>query len=143
MSGILTSPDFPNNYGFEHECSWIVSVPRGYHILLSFNMADFNIHPCNNSCACDFLEVRTGTTSKGKFIGKFCGTIPPSPIYISGRDIWLHFVTNKLSNNKGFRATYKAIRSLAGKFTHILSHTFSIIYLWALSKKVYGKSENC
>lgn len=118
MSGTLTSPDFPNNYGFDRNCSWIISVPTGYHILLSFDMDDFNIHPCNKSCACDFLEVRAGTTFKGKFMGKFCGDIPPSPIYVRGRESLLRFVTNKLTSNKGFRATYKAIRSLAGKCTY-------------------------
>lgn len=118
MSGTLTSPDFPHNYGFEHNCSWIISVPIGYHILLSFDTGNFNIHPCNKSCDCDFLEVRAGTTSKGKLVGKFCGAIPPSPIYVSGRESYLHFVTNKLTNNRGFRTTYKAIRSLAGKCIH-------------------------
>ncbi|KAL9973899.1 hypothetical protein ACROYT_G020406 [Oculina patagonica] len=113
MSGSLMSPNFPNNYEFEHECSWVISVPRGYHVLLSFNTADFHIHACNTSCACDFLEVRAGTTSEGKLIGKFCGSIPPSPIYVSGSDIWIRFVTNKLLNNKGFRASYKAINDLA------------------------------
>ena len=130
MSGILTSPDFPHNYGFEHDCTWIISVPIGHHILLSFDMGDFNIHPCNKSCACDFLEVRAGTTSKGKFIGKFCGATPPSPIYVSGRETWLRFVTNKLTNNKGFRTTYKAIRSLAGKCTYqYFESQSSLIYI--------------
>lgn len=124
MSGTLTSPDFPHNYGFEHDCSWIISVPVGYHILLSFDTGDFNIHPCNKSCACDFLEVRAGATSKGKFMGKFCGGIPPSPVYVSGRESLLRFVTNKRTNNKGFRATYKAIRSLAGKCTYYYFESF-------------------
>ena len=139
MSGVLTSPDFPFNYGFEHECSWILSVPIGYHILLSFDIDDFNIHPCHNqSCSCDFLEVRAGTTSKGKFIGNFCGATPPSPIYVSGRESWLRFVTNKdTTNNKGFRVTYKAIRSLAGKCTDILSRNFSLVYLCPLSLSLY------
>ena len=114
MSGTVQSQNFPNNYEFEHDCSWIISVPRGYHVILSFNLTDFHIHSCKRTCACDFLEVRAGTTSKGKLLGKFCGSIPPSPIYISGRDMWLRFVTNQLSNNKGFRATFKAVRRLQG-----------------------------
>ena len=144
-SGTLTSPDFPHNYGFEHDCSWIISVPAGYHILLSFNMDDFNIHPCNKSCACDFLEVRAGTNSKGKFMGKFCGIIPPSPIYVSGRESLLRFVTNNLTNNKGFRTTYKAIRSLAGKCTYkyfecqFFSHIFvhQVIFVITLLFIIY------
>ena len=126
MSGTLTSPDFPLNYGFEHNCSWIISVPTGYHILISFDMGDFNIHSCNQSCACDYIEVRAGTTVKGKSIGNFCGGTPPSPIYVRGQESWLRFVTNKdKTNNKGFRATYKAIRSLAGKWVAtFLSHLY-------------------
>jgi len=116
MSGTLTSPDFPLNYGFELDCSWIITVPTGYHILISFDMGDFNIHSYNQSCAWDYLEVRAGTTVKGKSIGNFCGATPPSPVYVRGRESWLRFVANKDNmNNKGFRAMYKAIRSLAGK----------------------------
>lgn len=114
MSGSLVSPNFPNNYEFENECSWIISVPRGYHVLLSFNYTDFDIHSCNEACNCDFLEVREGTTSKGKLLGKFCGSMVPSPIYVSGRHLWLRFVSDKVSNNKGFRATYEAIEDLSG-----------------------------
>ena len=136
MSGILTSPDFPHNYGLEHDCSWIISAPIGYHILLSFDVGDFNIHQCNKSCDCDFLEVRAGTTSKGKFLGKFCGSTPPSPIYVRGRESRLRFVSNKLKNNKGFRTTYKAIRSLAGKSTYSLGRSFSLIYLRRTPRKV-------
>lgn len=114
MSGSLMSPNFPNNYEFEHACSWIVSVPQGNHVLITFNTADFHIDACNEGCACDFLEVRAGTTSKGKFIGRFCGSFAPSPIYVRRSDVWLRFVTNKLLNNKGFNATYKAVDDLAG-----------------------------
>jgi len=113
ISGSLTSPNFPNNYEFEHKCSWIISVPRGYHVLLSFNRKKFQIHSCNDTCDCDFLEVREGTSSKGKLLGKYCGSIEPSPIYASGRHIWLRFVSDNVLNNKGFRATYEAIEDLA------------------------------
>ena len=114
MSGSLKSPNFPNNYEFEHECSWIISVPQGYHVLLSFNRKDFHIHSCNETCDCDFLEVREGLTSKGKLLGEYCGNTAPSSIYANGRHLWLRFVSDKISNNKGFRATYEAIKDLAG-----------------------------
>ena len=113
-SGTIQSPNFPNNYEAEHDCSWIISVPRGNHVLLSFNRTDFHIHSCNKICDCDFLEVRAGTTAGGMLLGKFCGSDPPSPIYVNGSDMWLRFVSNKLSNNKGFRAKFEAIRPLKG-----------------------------
>lgn len=114
-SGTIQSPNFPNNYEAEHDCSWIISVPRGNHVLLSFNRTDFHIHSCNKICDCDFLEVRAGTTAGGMLLGKFCGSDPPSPIYVNGSDMWLRFVSNKLSNNKGFRAKFEAIRPLKDK----------------------------
>lgn len=114
MPGTIQSPNFPYNYEVEHDCSWIISAPRGNHVLLSFNKTEFHIHSCNNTCECDYLEVRAGTTAGGILLGKFCGDVSPSPIYISGRHMWLRFVSNKFSNNKGFRATFEAIRPLKG-----------------------------
>lgn len=56
-------------------------------------------------------KVREGG-SKGKLLGKFCGSTVPSPIYGSGYLLWLRFVSDKSSSNKGFRASYEAIEDL-------------------------------
>ena len=131
-SGTIQSPNFPNNYEVEHDCSWIISVPRGYHVLLSFNRTDFHIHSCNKICDCDFLEVRAGTTAGGMLLGKFCGSDPPSPIYVNGNDMWLRFVSNKLSNNKGFRAKFEAIRPLKGMLSLEMQMITLWLWLWGL-----------
>lgn len=110
------SPNFPNNYESEQECSWIISVPQGYHVRMFFDhAAEFHIHSCTNkTCDCDFLEVRQGRSSEGKLLGTYCGSTKPSPIYASGSDVWLRFVTDKDSNHNGFNVTFEAINSLAG-----------------------------
>lgn len=82
-------------------------------MLLSFNHAEFHIHSCTLTCDCDFLEVREGG-SKGKFLGKFCGSTVPSPIYGGSYLLWLRFVSDESSSNKGFRASYEAIEDLKG-----------------------------
>lgn len=114
LSGSITSPNFPQNYGSEHRCSWIIIVPQGYHVLLSFNRTDFQIHSCSVTCDCDFLEVREGKES-GNLLGKYCGNRIPSPIYGSGHLLWIRFVSDKFSSNKGFRATFQAIEDLKGE----------------------------
>ena len=116
------SPNFPNNYEVEHECSWIITVPQGYHVLLLFNRSGFHIHSCKKTCDCDFLEVREGRSSKGKLLGTYCGSTVPSPIHASNRNIWLRFVSDKVSNNKGFKATFQAIENFAGMLLFIITY---------------------
>lgn len=128
MSGTLMSPNFPYNYEFDHECSWFISVPRGYHVLLLFNPKDFLIHSCKETCDCDFLEVRKGTSSKGKLLGKYCGNKVPSPIYTSGRSLWLRFVSDGVSNDKGFRAKYEAVGDLTGTSIRETKLIFKVIF---------------
>ena len=35
-SGQLKSPNFPNNYGNNQNCEWVINVPAGSSIILDF-----------------------------------------------------------------------------------------------------------
>ena len=35
-SGQLKSPNFPNNYGNNKDCSWVINVPAGLAVILDF-----------------------------------------------------------------------------------------------------------
>lgn len=51
----IRSPDWPNNYGHDRECSWKIQVPVGQQIMLNFTVFDLENH---TNCNYDFLEIR-------------------------------------------------------------------------------------
>lgn len=53
--GVLQSPNYPNNYPHNKECTWIISVPTGQQIKL--NVTDFNLEG-GSRCYYDYLEIR-------------------------------------------------------------------------------------
>lgn len=54
-TGVITSPNYPNNYPHERECVWTITAQDGNQILL--NVTDFRLES-HASCAYDFLEIR-------------------------------------------------------------------------------------
>ena len=40
-NGIIKSPNYPNPYGNDISCNWLITVPYGFHITITFT--DFNV----------------------------------------------------------------------------------------------------
>ena len=55
QTGLITSPNYPNNYPHNRECVWTITANNGNQILL--NITDFRLETHAN-CAFDFLEIR-------------------------------------------------------------------------------------
>lgn len=53
-TGEITSPNYPNNYPENSDCTWTVSIPEGTIVL---NLDLFSLE-ASGTCAYDFLEVR-------------------------------------------------------------------------------------
>ena len=78
-SGIIESPNFPNNYPNNLNCSWTVFVNRGNKINMEFSHFDLeNVNKYHNEtgeheCRLDYLDITEinesmkPVTSKGKF----------------------------------------------------------------------------
>lgn len=56
---VIESPNYPNSYPNDAECSWEVRSDEGYHIGLSF-VGRFHIEESPN-CTNDFIEVIFGS----------------------------------------------------------------------------------
>lgn len=54
IGGVITSPDYPNNYPSDYQCMWFINLPRAYRVNIS--VIDSGIQYCEN-CECDALEV--------------------------------------------------------------------------------------
>ena len=59
--GTISSPGYPGNYPHNRDCVWVVSVPLGNNILISFATLALEHHA---NCSYDYLEVRWRTTDR-------------------------------------------------------------------------------
>ena len=106
---ILTSPNYPNYYDNNLECTTVVRFPPGELIQLEF--LDFELESGS-----DWLEIRDGDNAYANQIGsRLSGVQNPGSIISSGNALYLHFLTDGSVKERGFKI--KAV--VAGKIRHI------------------------
>ena len=98
-SGLVSSPNYPDNYGFNQYCQWRVSVPSIMGIQLVFSY--FQLEPTSD-CSKDYVELREGST----ILGKFCGSKLPPVIYADSGSITITFRSDGNKTDKGFLAKF-------------------------------------
>ncbi|XP_078370349.1 procollagen C-endopeptidase enhancer 2-like [Oculina patagonica] len=106
--GTLQSPQEPDYYPPDLSCDWLITVPEGNIIKLSFGR--FDLQPSSGStCTADYVEVLDGKHSTSKSEGKFCGYAIPDDIRSSNRYMWVRFRADSADPYyEGFEATYTA-----------------------------------
>ncbi|MGH0144022.1 UNVERIFIED_CONTAM: hypothetical protein FKN15_047101, partial [Acipenser sinensis] len=104
LSGYITSPNYPNNYPQNVDCSWTITVPNGEAVQLDFE-GEFYIEP-TASCSYDYLELRDGASPNAPLIAKICGQEHPSTQKSTGSVMYLRFRTDSSVTHKGFKAKY-------------------------------------
>ncbi|XP_023292291.2 uncharacterized protein LOC111675712 isoform X1 [Lucilia cuprina] len=103
----LYSPDYPNDYPKNINCTRVITAPKGQIIRLDFRNS-FNIEE-KDECKFDFLEIRDGQYGFSNLIGKYCGTDFPPEITSKERYLWLHFHSDESIEYSGFTAVYEFI----------------------------------
>ncbi|XP_026152689.1 bone morphogenetic protein 1-like [Mastacembelus armatus] len=105
VSGIISSPNWPDKYPSKKACTWSLSMTPGHRIKLVFNEIDMEAHL---ECAYDHLEIYDGQDIRGTSLGRLCGTKKPSPVVSSGNQMFLRFFSDNSVQKRGFEASYKA-----------------------------------
>ena len=109
-SGLFTSPNFPNNFPANSNCTWNITVPAGRIIKITF--FSFTLEPDQNrACAGDSQGARIFITNVASDGGnqdfQMCGQRLPDPVYSVGNSIIVRL--RSLSNvYSGFNASYEA-----------------------------------
>ncbi len=105
--GTLQSPQEPDWY-LTGGCDWLITVPDGKIVKLSFNR--FKLQPSPESiCTADYVEVLDGSHSNSESKGRFCGDSYPDDIHSSGPNMWVRFRADTMSDSySGFSATFTA-----------------------------------
>ncbi|XP_066017812.1 CUB domain-containing protein 2-like [Pocillopora verrucosa] len=113
-SGHISSPNFPNNYDANRNCTWNITVPTGKIIkltFLNFTLVAGENDDCAGAAANSARVFITNVASHGGKPNDFkiCGQKLPHPVYSEGNVIQVRFESRTGLVNKGFNATFQAI----------------------------------
>ncbi|KAI8777940.1 cubilin, partial [Biomphalaria glabrata] len=105
MTGFFTSPNYPNDYPHNVDCTWRIIAPALTRIRVDF-VDTFFIEDHNN-CTFDYIEFRDGSSFNSPRIGQpLCGTRLPSTIYSNSNLLFVRFRTDDSVGHEGFKVKY-------------------------------------
>ena len=103
--GYVTSPNYPNSYNNDSDCSWIIRASRGHKI--TFKVLDFLLE-ADQQCRKDYLEIYDGPNLNAPLVGRYCGASRPFPVTSSSNQLYIRFKTNYALEFTGFRAVFNS-----------------------------------
>lgn len=104
-SGTVLSPDYPEGYGNNMNCVWLIQSDPGSRIHLAFN--DFDLE-----APYDSLTVKDGETNDALVIGRFSGAESPSHLTSNTNTLRLEFQADHSMSGRGFNITYSSMFSV-------------------------------
>ncbi|MBN3302309.1 CDCP2 protein, partial [Amia calva] len=120
LSGIIASPDYPDNYPNSAECSWTVRVSNRTVVSLVF--LDFQLEN-NEECNFDYVALFDGPTVSHKHLGNYCGSDGPPNTISSSNQLLVVFKSDFNIGGRGFKAHYysgecqQILTGIKGNFT--------------------------
>ncbi|XP_033105647.1 neuropilin-2-like [Anneissia japonica] len=109
INGTITSPDYPDRYPNDAECTLIITAPPGYMVTLEFKSMDMEDFHCNF----DYIEIRDGEFEDSDSQGIYCGTRLPETFTSSQESIRIDFISDAADNRLGFQAVFTSIATLS------------------------------
>lgn len=109
LYGTLQSPEY---YPPEFDCEWLITVPKGKVVELSFERLDLDFQTSEFASSCgDYVQINDGDSRKSETMDNFCGNAVPKPLKSSSRHMYILFHADVLYDTprQGFKATFKAV----------------------------------
>nr|KAG5698141.1 hypothetical protein BaRGS_001736 [Batillaria attramentaria] len=114
--GMISSPNFPNDYDNYLDCEWLITVDPGYVVQVNSPVYSFEQSP---DCMYDSIQIINGDTLwSARIVAPFCGSNDDP---VQGDDtvikvvnsltnqMLIKFVTNWNVTSTGFNATWAAV----------------------------------
>ncbi|XP_070532232.1 uncharacterized protein [Ptychodera flava] len=133
--GFISSPNYPNNYGANLRCSWVIVAPStNNYIAITFT--DFDIIS-SGSCVSDFVEVFDGGSRHHPLFGLYCNSrLPPQLIRSSKNRLLIQFESDSIDSGRGFSVEYySSTFELPDGFTLTDSADYYCTYGWDVYEK--------
>ncbi|XP_052276796.1 deleted in malignant brain tumors 1 protein-like isoform X2 [Dreissena polymorpha] len=104
-SGLIKSPNYPNNYGNYEDCTYYINVPSGFSICLQFGTfvteQNYDVLHIYDGPSTGNQELESLSGSIQQYTGNQCS---------SGNYLTAHFRTDGSGIRMGFEANYTAVR---------------------------------
>ncbi|XP_034484402.1 dorsal-ventral patterning protein tolloid [Drosophila innubila] len=97
----IDSPNYPLEYMPNKECIWHITAPPQHQVALKFQSFELEKH---DGCIYDYIEIRDGSGSDSKLIGRFCGDKLPPNIKTHSNQMFIKFVSDGSVQKLGFSA---------------------------------------
>ncbi|XP_032350243.1 CUB domain-containing protein 2 isoform X2 [Camelus ferus] len=101
LSGVLTSPEYPNNYPNNVECRWVIRAAGPATIKLVF--VDFQVEG-SEQCMYDYVAVLGGPGPAHEH--HYCGSARPPTLVSLGHELQVVFKSDFNIGGRGFKAYY-------------------------------------
>uniref|UniRef100_A0A3B4F981 Cubilin n=1 Tax=Pundamilia nyererei TaxID=303518 RepID=A0A3B4F981_9CICH len=118
--GVMSTPNYPQNYRPGLDCSWHVMVTPGFRISVTFQ-TPFQIQGFGTGCSTgDYLELRNGPDGSSPLLGgRLCGSSPPSVLQTTDNHLFIHFVSDASNEASGFKLVFEAHSQGCGGFIEV------------------------
>ncbi|XP_037612385.1 cubilin [Sebastes umbrosus] len=104
-SGTIKSPNYPQNFPANVECSWRIIAHEGNHLEMSFN-SNFEIPVSSGTCQSSYVKVWSGQTQNPEaLLSTGCGSVAPGPIIAPYNIITTRFQATE-APGRGFSASF-------------------------------------
>ncbi|KAI8490952.1 hypothetical protein Bbelb_313710 [Branchiostoma belcheri] len=97
--GPVTSTNYPSNYGNNENCEWLITVPEGSIIRLTFD--SFNTEENY-----DFLTIYDGASDSAAVLHELTGQLSVSPVNSTSNKLFLKFTSDEYTTRQGFQFSY-------------------------------------
>ena len=98
---IIKSPNFPNEYFGNMDCSWTLHPAEGIG-KINFVFNDFSVES-SSLCSDDAVTIKYYVNNNEMILGTFCNDNKPKQKYsITADRVFIHFKTDPIHSDKGF-----------------------------------------
>lgn len=108
-SGLISTPNYPRNYGLNKDYYWTITAPQNKIIELTFEVVDIE---GRRDCDKDYLNIFDGSSNVSSLLRTLCGQSQPNTIVSSANEMYLHFKSDEDTNRQGFKLRWKALEKI-------------------------------
>ncbi|XP_071443305.1 cubilin [Hetaerina americana] len=105
-TGEISSPNNPNDYVHNVNCEWLIRVPVGERIRVTF--MTFHVED-SNGCRFDYVQIHNGNSENSPLMARLCGVNVPRPYLSTGNTMMIQFKTDASVSGKGFHLRYETV----------------------------------
>ena len=107
VRGNFTSPDYPQHYSHDLDCSWTITVSAGYYIYLHFE--HFHLEDGGSHCPFDYVQIFDGSLASNPITTKRCAYQDSWCVYSHSNVVTIILITDGSVSHPGFSAYYERV----------------------------------